>query len=373
VVPRPGADQELSSGAIEYLKNNYSNFIYEKKFLNYDAPSQFIFPYIEYLIGGVSSLSLQTLMWDIRLISVGDYKYFPDSDSIRSINTLNRKQKKTDAIIYWMLTRYFITTPYLHNPNWLNTFLDKSLNRFRNKGIDLQFYDPIDDDENLFNSINEQFDLTAPHEYNRNIWNQFFDDPGLVEVIPEITEKLKKQSVAGKVLLKVFSHIQEGRIDPAINLFADDLGGRLIYESAIHSLPHLTHEISRSNVTDKAIHQLLRCLESLYLEDATRQQRHWAIIAQHIHNLAIRLLQDNRWAAASECLQSLERNQLAIQGGAYALSVALYNQGCREESREAAMQELRKRPGHRRASMLVEMIDGRRDSDAVFAYSSELS
>lgn len=372
VVPRPDAEQVIPIEATHYLKREYDNFIYEKNFLTWDAPSQYALSHVDYIIGEVSSLCLQSLIWDVPLVSLGDYKCISDIDSISKMGFFDSQINK-DSLLFWLITRYAVTRNYLHDSDWFANYLNRSLTRFRNGAMDFSFYDPIDDEKKIFKSIEQQFELSAPYKNKRNVWYQFFDDPGLVEVIPEVTEQLREQSIAGKVLLKVFSHIQEGCIDTAITLFADELDGRLIHESALQAFPHLTYEMSRWTASDKAVHQLLRCFDCLYLKDATRQQAHWAVVAQHIHNMAIRLLHNSRWAAASESLERLQNYQLTIIGGEYALSVALYNQGRREEARTAAMKELSLRPEHRRARILVEMIDGRRASDNVFAYSSELA
>ena len=373
VIPRPGADQELSPGAVDYLQRKYKHFIYNNEFLKFDAPSQYALPYTDVLIGGYTSLCLQTLLYDVSLVSIGEYQFLPDGYGINSINTIDFDHRRNkDAVLYWMISRYFITTRYLHDPHWLGDFLERSLIRIRSGDVDLSFYDPIDNDADLFRSLEKQFDVSAPHAYKRNIWYQFFDDPDLVDIVPELTDQLQKKSISGNLLRQVLQLIENGRSVDALTIFIDALDVKIPCEIAIDAFPKLLFVVNNNVITDLTVDKLLDCFEKLYCSDVDHSHNAWLSTAQNIHNLAIHLVRNRRWELASTCLIYLETKKMSIKGGAYALAVAFYNQGLHKEAKVAAEKELDQRPDHNRARILIEIIDGRGDdSVGVFDYAPE--
>ena len=173
----------LSEDAIKFLQWKYPHFISLQEFNTIYASGQFILPFVDGVITVSSSLALQALLFDKKVITLGKkcFHYLADSINLDNIEkTLSLPVKNKDAILYYILTRYVITPKYLHDPIWLNKFLNKSLDKFRGNGIDFDFYDAIDSDENIFENlfsvVNEQSKVVPQYVSGHVI--QLFIDQG---------------------------------------------------------------------------------------------------------------------------------------------------------------------------------------------------
>ncbi|MCK7467672.1 MAG: hypothetical protein MZU91_05820 [Desulfosudis oleivorans] len=71
------------------------------------------------------------------------HRYF-DSDEYKNNNFLNK-----DSALYHLLIKYWVLDVYLLNKDWLLNFLNKSLT----KELNFDFYDDIDEPENVFNNF----------------------------------------------------------------------------------------------------------------------------------------------------------------------------------------------------------------------------
>jgi hypothetical protein len=173
----------LSEDAITFLQWKYPHFISLQEFNTIYASGQFILPFVDGVITVSSSLALQALLFDKKVITLGKkcFHYLADSINLGNIEkTLSLPVKNKDTLLYYILTRYAITPKYLHDPIWLSKFLNKSLDKFRGNGIDFDFYDAIDSDENILDHlssvVNEQSKVVP--QYVSGYVIQLFIDQG---------------------------------------------------------------------------------------------------------------------------------------------------------------------------------------------------
>lgn len=156
----------LTHDLVNYLRDTYSNFIYEFEFEEVYAPSQYLMSYVDAVITLSTSLALQTLLWGKKFITYNkDYmKFVSDASDINNLeHVLKQKNKNKDDILFWILTRYCISKRYLDDPVWLNKFLTTSLKKFRNNEIHSSFYDLIDDESKVIESLLQDCDWNIPN------------------------------------------------------------------------------------------------------------------------------------------------------------------------------------------------------------------
>ena len=175
----PALDEE----AIKFLTSKYKNFIYIEEFNTIYASGQFILPFVDGVITISSSIGLQTLLFDKKLIDLSQqcFSYMSDSSSLDNIEKiLKESSKNKNAILYYLLTRYSITSAYIHNPQWLNAFLKHSLAYFREKKtINFDFFDIMNKELNIFKNLNDflsnNFSLIPQYLDNTPLFQVFFD------------------------------------------------------------------------------------------------------------------------------------------------------------------------------------------------------
>ena len=171
----------LGDDAIKFLTSKYPHFIYSNDFDTIYASGQFILPFVDGVVSVSSSIALQALLFNKKIITVGKtcFTYIADALSLENIeHTLTCKAKDKDTILFYMLTQYTITSKYMYDPLWLNTFLKRSLDRFRTQGIDAHFYNQIDEIEPIFNHLNETLQNnahTVPQYRSMPVVQLFFD------------------------------------------------------------------------------------------------------------------------------------------------------------------------------------------------------
>jgi hypothetical protein len=155
----------LTCDTLKFLEHKYPNLIFRQIFEEFNAASQYLISEVDAVITVSSSVGLQTLLWDKKLISLGDVfgKLLADSDSLDDIEVvLQRPTVDKDAILYWILTRYAVPECYFLDPTWLGEFLANSLRTFREKGITEDFFSTIDSANAIFEKIEVSLDRNIP-------------------------------------------------------------------------------------------------------------------------------------------------------------------------------------------------------------------
>jgi hypothetical protein len=174
----------LSDGAIKFLTSKYPHFIYLDDFNSIYASGQFILPFIDGVVSVSSSIALQALLFDKKIITLGEscFRYAADATSLEGIeNILTHSSKNKDTILYYLLTHYAVTSEYLSDSLWLDTFLKRSLNHFRTDGIKFTFYELIDETDVVFGHLHASLiknSFIVP-QYIEKVAIQLFFDYGM--------------------------------------------------------------------------------------------------------------------------------------------------------------------------------------------------
>lgn len=155
----------LTQDTITFIRSKYCNFIFYDEFESYQSSSQYILPDIDAVITVSSSVGLQALIFDKKLVTIGN-NYNPiisDSFHLENLDAvLSAEHSNRNGILFWLITRYAITEPYLKNSSWFASFLRRSLKTYREKGITESFYERIDYPEILFSSLHSSLDENIP-------------------------------------------------------------------------------------------------------------------------------------------------------------------------------------------------------------------
>lgn len=156
----------LTDELLDYCTSRYPNFIYEKEVEKYYAASQYLISGMDAVITISSSIGMQTLIWDNKLISLGDgfLDFIADSKSLGNIqDVLGEKGKSKEKVLFWILTHYAVRSQYISDPDWLYAFLNRSLLKSRNGINPVDFYDLIDEDvQKLFNNFLDNLNYNVP-------------------------------------------------------------------------------------------------------------------------------------------------------------------------------------------------------------------
>ena len=212
----------ISKEAVEFLKTKYSNFIYEEDFNTIYASGQFILPFVDAVITVSSSIGLQTLLFDKKLITLSDktFSFIADDTNVNNIeNVLKSDNINKDVFLYFILTRYSLTSEYLHNVEWLDSFLHKSLLHFRANEIQFDFYDIIDKEEKIFDLLSKTLDNNKkliPQYIIQNMIQLFVEDESGISEENSIKYPVSQTTELQRFEfdLKDFENIKNLRLDP---------------------------------------------------------------------------------------------------------------------------------------------------------------
>ncbi|RCK73674.1 MAG: hypothetical protein ANABAC_2747 [Anaerolineae bacterium] len=161
----------FTQDTLNYLRFRYPHFIYYDEFEQYGSVSQYFLSSVEAVASVSSMVGLQALIWNKKIIALGDshLNIVADSTSLESIEALlHQPTPNKDHILLWLLSHYYIPLSYVQDPIWFGDFLENALYSFRNKKDLQDFYKPIDDIPNLIRRILENASLNIPILKKRN-------------------------------------------------------------------------------------------------------------------------------------------------------------------------------------------------------------
>lgn len=176
----------LNDGNMVFLKKKYSNLIFDKLFLEYNASSQYILGLVDGVINLSSTVGLQTLFWDIPCLQLGKYfahyiaRKFDENVEYDRLNSF--ELQNNNKVLYWLLTRYIIPPRYYKDAKWLINYLVHIKNSLQEGDI-ANIYKEIDTDENLFIKMKENLDVCIPEKRKKNKSSQYY------EIVAESTRR----------------------------------------------------------------------------------------------------------------------------------------------------------------------------------------
>jgi len=146
----------LTPELVQYLKTRYENFFFTPEFDWFLDVSHFCLGYVDGVISVSSAVGLQTLIWQKKLIVLGDshLNLIADANDLSNISeVLDAPQKNRDAILHWLLTRYYIPIAYLYEPTWLSRHLTTAVKIHRNHQNYRGLFLPHSDEAELFDLL----------------------------------------------------------------------------------------------------------------------------------------------------------------------------------------------------------------------------
>jgi tRNA A37 methylthiotransferase MiaB len=152
VVKHPNDADLIAPAAMEQLKIEYPNLIYDASFEHWLSASQYWYADVDVIISGFSACALQSLIWDKPLLTISHGH--ADAVAMGHIDDLPRMPacgpRSRDAYLYWLLTRYFVPDFLLQSPEWLSGYLRGLHGRMQDNTRASDPYAAHDPDEETF-------------------------------------------------------------------------------------------------------------------------------------------------------------------------------------------------------------------------------
>ena len=139
----------LTSDMISYFKKKYKNFIYMKDVHSFfGSASLNFYQYCNTILNCFSTTGFQTLLWDNNVIAMDKYsRWYASGIGIKDLFV--QKSSFINNILYWYLTHYCIFEKRIFDGNWMYNYLVDKLEKFRKDGITFDYYNKIEDIDEL--------------------------------------------------------------------------------------------------------------------------------------------------------------------------------------------------------------------------------
>ena len=144
----------LNPYMLEYFRAKYNNLIFFDKVnnLEYGSSSLNFFKYVDVIINNHSMTGVQSLLWDKKIITTcRDYNdWYADKKGVENIEEfLMQPCRDKNNIIYWYITHYCLFLRRFTDGNWMYNYLVDKLEKFRKDGITFDYYNKIEDIDEL--------------------------------------------------------------------------------------------------------------------------------------------------------------------------------------------------------------------------------
>lgn len=149
----------MTEEILKHFRSKYPNFIYlsEPGKRGFFSSSLNYMEYVDAVLNTTSKTALMATLWDKPIVSLA-YKcndLLKDIDGVENIETLWTKNVNKNHILHWYLTRYALFEKDYCSKNFLYNFLEKKLEHFRKYGYDFNFYDEVNEIQDICNTILE--------------------------------------------------------------------------------------------------------------------------------------------------------------------------------------------------------------------------
>jgi HAD superfamily hydrolase (TIGR01549 family) len=156
-----GAEAKLMTPRVlKRFKTRYPNFLYSAELQQIRWVSQHLLPHVHGVVSLSSSVGLQTLLWDIPLFAVGRSQLqglsFAPIERVGDVLG-GGAFSPLDGAFHYLLTHYYpLLERYHHDPHWFYPFLRRGIDKHRRGAVDFEFFEPIDDEPQLFDALREE-------------------------------------------------------------------------------------------------------------------------------------------------------------------------------------------------------------------------
>lgn len=173
VAQHPFFETVLTPETDAYLREAFENYIPVENEWTVSCSTHFLLDIADGIIALDSSTAQHGLLWQKKIVTVVDNHFsgFAHANSLDDLAEVAR-QPWTDgheALFHWMLTHYYVPRPYYEDPAFLEGFLARSLERWRNGSVDARFFDPIDAPDRVFDAWIDGADPEVPQSRLRNM------------------------------------------------------------------------------------------------------------------------------------------------------------------------------------------------------------
>lgn len=147
------SDTEISS-FIDKYHFLFPNVMYLQNIREKSA-SQYVIPFVDAIFNLSSKTALLSLFWNKPLLSLGKtLSGISDWPSIEEFNpSVNVIPRDKDALLYFLLTKYYVPEKYYSDRRWLVAFIRKSISNPENNEVEVDFFDSIDQDFDLIENM----------------------------------------------------------------------------------------------------------------------------------------------------------------------------------------------------------------------------
>ena len=205
-----------------YFHQKYPNFIFMKKanIKGFNAASLHFLPYVDAVINEYSKTGITALLYDKPVISLAD----PSNDLIKDGNiedlekVLSAPVRNKDNILYWYFTHYVVFQKDFEKENFLRNFLKTKLEKFRDHGIGFDFYEQINDFDDVANyvldCVKNYYAPKTAEPPKQNVVSDSTVNRKIVELenaVQELEKLLKRPSFLEYQRVRLLSHITFGK------------------------------------------------------------------------------------------------------------------------------------------------------------------
>ncbi len=170
---------------LAYLQKRYPHFIYFEELEYFSSASQYLIGYVDAVASVSSMVGLQTLIWQKKLIALGDshLNFVADATSLGQISTLlSQETPNRDNVLLWLLSHYFVPLSYVQDPIWFGGFLERAYRlHLSDSGIE-EFYTQIDHVptviEQIIKNSNPVIPIVKKDKFSKSSYLQLYSRSG---------------------------------------------------------------------------------------------------------------------------------------------------------------------------------------------------
>lgn len=135
-----------------YFMLNHPNAVILPEEAGVRSSTHFMLGIADGIINLVSNTGLQSLLWRKKIATVGNNQTtgIADTTSLESLTEVAHRpwDSQKDAILIWLLTHYYRTSPYLYDKTMLTGILEHAVTR-RHGPFDLSYFRPMGEPEEV--------------------------------------------------------------------------------------------------------------------------------------------------------------------------------------------------------------------------------
>lgn len=144
----------LNKEILPYFKTKYKNLIFIEELNNllYGSSSLNFYNSVDAIITTVTMTGINSIFWDKKIISLSTTynDWICDKKDLTNLEEfLAQPKKNKNNLIFWYLTHYPLFVRKFTDGKWLFNYFSNKLKKFNEEGITFEYFEPIEDIEDL--------------------------------------------------------------------------------------------------------------------------------------------------------------------------------------------------------------------------------